>query len=111
MSGRLTELEVRRRMLVLRSERLRNEFAADQRVVVEALGGLDRAFSTARGALRSIRSPLLLAGVGILVLRLIRGARPLRWVTRGLVWFSLLRRALPIIQIIVSLMRSRQRAR
>ena len=57
MSRVARELAMRRRMLLLRSERLRAELAADQRVVLETLGGVDRCYSALPSGLAS---PVLL---------------------------------------------------
>lgn len=110
MSDRIDELATRRRQLLLRSERLRAELAADQRVVVDTLSGVDRAVGTAKRV-----APLFLAGGGILLLfTLLRGrrgagvsARPVGLAMRSLAWIALARRALTVLTLIRAVTRSR----
>ncbi len=110
MSDRIDELARRRRQLLLRSERLRAELAADQRVVVDTLSGVDRAVSTAKRL-----APFLLAGGGLLLLTLFRGrrgsgvsARPVGLAMRSLAWIALARRALTVLTLIRAVSRSRR---
>ena len=120
MSDRLDELAMRRRRLLLRSERLRAELAADQQVMLEALSGVDRAIHKARKAAK----PIFLVGAGLLLLRLIRGPgrAPSSSVARAsggmatagrgimmkaLFWLSLAQRALPYVSLARNLWRSR----
>lgn len=116
MGDRLDDLEMRRRLLLLRSERLRAELAADQQLMLEALSGIDRAVSTAR----KFAPPLLLAGAGFLLFRRFffgGGRRAAAFaahaapraglVARALFWVSVLRRALPYVPLIKALWRSR----
>jgi hypothetical protein len=119
MSDRLEELSMRRRRLLLRSERLRADLAADQQVMLDALSGVDRAISTARKAAK----PVLLVGAGLLLLKLIRGRRSpaaaglARAVAggaagrglmmRALFWISLAQRAMPYVSLARNLWRSR----
>jgi len=111
MSDRLDELAMRRRALLLRSERLRADLAADQRVMLEALSGVDRAYAMAR----KMGPPLLLAGAGALFLRLFRGSRRAAgasgpgagWAMKALFWVSMAKRALPFVTIARSMWRSR----
>jgi hypothetical protein len=104
MGDRIEELEMRRRQLILRSERLRADFGADQRIVLDALGGFDRIF----GMAKSLASPLLLAGGGALLLGLLRRIRPVGFAMRGLVWVSLARRVLNIFTVIRAATRPRR---
>jgi hypothetical protein len=115
VSDRLDELAVRRRMLLLRSERLRADLAADQQVFLDALSGVDRALATAKRAAK----PVLLVGAGLLLLRLIRGGGRRRAVAtaaaagasglamRALFWITTAQKALPYISLIRNLWRSR----
>jgi hypothetical protein len=116
VSDRLNELAMRRRRLLLRSERLRVELAADQQVMLQALSGIDRALSTARKAVK----PVFLVGAGLLLLKLIRGRRAApaaaalastgagrSLLTRVLFWVSVAQRALPYVSLARNLWRSR----
>src|SRR6185369_10299829 len=118
MSDRLEELAMRRRRLLLRSERLRAELAADQQLMLDALSGVDRAISTARKAAK----PALLVGAGLLLFKLIRGRRSPAAATarfagggaaggsllmRALFWVSMAQRALPYVSLARNLWRSR----
>jgi len=106
MSHRLQELAMRRQTLLLRSERLRADLAADHRVVREALSGVERFYSIARRA----APPLLLLGVGALLLRLFRRSRPIAAAGLGrkaIFWASMARRALPLVPLARSMWRSR----
>jgi hypothetical protein len=118
MSDRLEELAMRRRRLLLRSERLRADLAADQRVMLDALSGVDRAIHTARKAAK----PALLIGAGLLLFKLIRGRRASRvgragagagggLVMRALFWLSIAQRALPYVSLARNLWRSRSSRR
>lgn len=124
MSDRLEELAMRRRRLLLRSERLRADLAADQQVMLDALSGVDRAISRARRAAK----PIFLVGAGLLLLRLIRGPRRgsvgvaraagvgragaaaaagRGLLVRALFWLSIAQRALPYVSLARNLWRSR----
>src|SRR4051812_46026523 len=116
MSDRIEELAMRRRRLLLRSERLRAELAADQAVMLDALSGVDRAISTARKAAK----PALLIGGGLLLFKLLRGRRsrpavggPAGAAARGgllmraLFWVSMVQRAMPYVSLARNLWRSR----
>ena len=94
MSESLRELEARRRMLVLRSERLRSDLSGTFGEFETRLGGLDRIFAVARG----IVSPSILLSVGGLGLALLRRVRPVAWATRGFLIFSLARRVLAAVR-------------
>jgi hypothetical protein len=125
MSDRLEQLQLRRRQLLLRSERLRAELSADQEVMLDALSGVDRAIATARKLAR----PFLLVAGGALLFRLFRRsrrgavgaagvavaatARRAGFATRALFWVSVARRLLPYLPVAQALWRSRfsQRAR
>ena len=93
MSDRLEELSMRRRRLLLRSERLRGDLAADQRVMLDALSGVDRAISIARKAAK----PLLLVGAGVAM--------------KALFWVSMARRSLPYVAMCRDMWRSRSSQR
>jgi hypothetical protein len=108
MPDRIDELAMRRRQLLLRSERLRADLAADQRVVVETLSGVDRAIGTARRL-----APFLLAGGGVLLLTLLRGRRragprPVGFAMRSLALIALARRALTVLTLVRAVARSRR---
>jgi hypothetical protein len=118
MSHRLEELAMRRRRLLLRSERLRAELAADQQLMLQALSGVDRAISTAKKAAK----PMFLVGAGLLLFKLIRGPRRASsravaragvatagrgLMMRALFWLSVARRAMPYISLARNLWRSR----
>lgn len=110
MSDRLDELAMRRRQLLLRSERLRMDLAADQRVMLEALSGVDRAFQIARSAAK----PLLLVGAGALLLRLLRRSRPIAgagFAMKALFWVSMARKAMPYVSMARDMWRSRSSQR
>ena len=126
MSDRLEELAMRRRRLLLRSERLRADLAADQQIMLDALSGVDRALHTAKKAAK----PIFLVGAGILLFKLIRGRRGGRaaaglrglagaagagvgraagsgLLMRALFWVSVAQRALPYLSLARNLWRSR----
>lgn len=117
MSDRLEELAMRRRRLLLRSERLRAELAADQQVMLDALSGVDRAIATARKAAK----PVFFVGAGLLLFKLLRGPRRASsgvaragmapagrgLMMRALFWISVAQRALPYISLARNLWRSR----
>jgi hypothetical protein len=110
MSDRLDELAMRRRALLLRSERLRADLAADQRVLLDAVSGIDRIYSTARRA----APPLLMLGAGALLLRLFRRSRPAGRsgiAMKALFWISMCRKALPYVTLAKNLWQSRARRR
>jgi hypothetical protein len=94
MSENLAQLEARRRMLVLRSERLRAELGNTYGQFETHLGGVDRIFSMARG----FASPSILLSLGGLALAMLRGVRPFKWAARGLLVFSLVRRILAAVR-------------
>ena len=91
--------------MLLRSERLRSELAADQRVILNAIGGFDRIFALAR----SVASPVLLAGGGALLFGLLKRFRPARFAMRGMVWVTMAKRLLTIFTLIRAVTRSRSR--
>jgi hypothetical protein len=109
MSDRLEELELRRRQLLLRSERLRADLAADQQVMLNALSGVDRVYSIAKRA----APPLLMVGAGVLLFRLLRGGRSAPggrtggFAVKALFWVSAARRVLPYLPLVKALWRSR----
>ena len=105
MSSRVAELAMRRQMLVLRSERLREDLVADQFAIRQSLGGIDRAVSVARG----FGSPLVLLGVGAMALSAMRKVRSVTWGVRALMLVSLARKALTLFQVFRTITRSRDR--
>ncbi|MEJ1966478.1 MAG: hypothetical protein WDO56_35045 [Gammaproteobacteria bacterium] len=110
MSQRLDELAMRRRKLLLHSERLRADLAADQRVMLEALSGVDRAYAVAKRA----AAPLLMVGAGALLFRLLRRSRPGRGAgltMKALFWVSMAQKALPYAGLVRNLWRSRSARR
>ena len=108
MSDRFDELEIRRRQLLVRSARLRAELAADQQIILDAVGGVDRVVGRVRGVM-SLASPLMIAGGGALLFALLRRFRPARAAVRGVAWLAVARRVLPILSIVRAVMRSRSR--
>ncbi len=102
---RLDELAMRRQELLLRSQQLRADLAADQRYVIEALSGLDRFASIAK----NVSKPIALGAAALLMLSFMRRARPAAFAMRALVWVSMARRLLPIVGLVRTFMRSRQR--
>jgi len=107
MSDRIEELAMRRRRLLLRSERLRAELAADQQVMLDALSGIDRAISTARKAAK----PVFLVGAGLMLFKLLRRGRARTagggMLMKALFWVSMAQRALPYVSLARNLWRSR----
>jgi hypothetical protein len=114
VSDRFSQLELRRRQLLVRSTRLRADLAADQQVIVDAIGGIDRIVGKVR-AIASLASPLLLAGGGALLLRLLRGSRAPRrtraagLMGRGIAWLARARRLLTLLSIIRAVAAARAR--
>ena len=119
MGHRLAELEMRRRRLLLKSARLRSEFGADQRYVLETLSGVDRYYSIAR----NVAKPALFVGASLLLLKVLRRRRRADspadhddsdragFAARALVWVSVARRLLPLLGLARAFMQSRaQRA-
>jgi len=104
MGDRFDQLEMRRRQLLLRSERLRADLAADQRIVLEAIGGVDKVIGTAR----RLASPVLLAGGGALLLGLFKRFRPVGFAVRGLAWISVAKRLLTVLTLIRAATASRR---
>lgn len=120
MSDRLEQLQLRRRQLLLRSERLRADLAADQQVMLDALSGVDRAVSTAR----KFAPPVLLIAAGAVLFGFFRRPRNVAtaatsagrragFAAKALFWISMVRRVMPYVPLIKALWRSRfsQRAR
>src|SRR3954468_617503 len=99
MSDRLEDLAMRRRRLLLRSERLRADLAADQQVMLDALSGVDRAISTARKAAK----PVFLVGAGLLLFKLLRRGRARTagggLLMKALFWVSTAQRVLPYLSL------------
>ncbi len=112
MSERLDELATRRRMLLIRSERLRADLAADQKVLLDALSGVDRAYSMARKA----TTPLLFVGAGLMLIKVFRRGRSVTaggagLAMKALFWVSMAQRALPYVSLVRNLWRSRSSQR
>jgi hypothetical protein len=103
MSDRFEELAMRRRQLLLRSERLRSDLAADQRIVLEAVGGFDKILSIAKG----VASPLVIAAAGALFFGLLKRFRPVGLAMRGMVWISMAKRLLAVVGLVRAATRSR----
>ena len=103
MSDRFIELETRRRQLLLKSARLRADLAADHRIVLDTIGGVDRVF----GVAKSLLSPVLLAGGGALLLGVLKRFRPAGFAMRGLVWVSMAKRLLTVFSLVRAATRSR----
>jgi hypothetical protein len=94
MSESLSELEARRRMLVLRSERLRSDLGSAYGQFETRLGGVDHIFAI----VRRIASPSILLSAGGLGFAMLRRAHPFMWATRGVLIFSLVRRILAAVR-------------
>lgn len=88
MNARVRELELRQRLLVLRSTLLRTQISDEGRRIQFSLGQVERGVRVARTLMSS---PVVL-GVGGLALLLLGPLRALRWAGRGLVALTLLRR-------------------
>src|SRR5262245_60723464 len=114
MADRFDQLEMRRRELLLESQRLRADLAADHLLVVEALTGVERGV----GVARKVVGPLLMSGAAAMLFRLFFrrrhhsaaavaegiGAAGLAGLAmRGLKWVTLARRVLTIIAVVRSL--------
>jgi hypothetical protein len=92
---RAEELALHRQALELRSERLRRDLAADADIVSETVAKADRMIE----GTRRYGSPALLVLGGIaLVLLIANPARPVLWLSKGLVALSVARRALGIFR-------------
>lgn len=117
MSHRIDELAMRRRALLLRSERLRADLAVDQRAMHDALSGVERFVATAR---RAAPSFLAVAG-GLLLFRLLRRSRRVTGgaqrphqrslLVKALFWVSMARRLMPYAPLIREVWRSRSSRR
>jgi hypothetical protein len=107
VTSRIAELEMRRQMLVLRSERLREELVAQNFALRRSIGGVDRVMSIARG----VGSPLLLVGVGAMLLSALRKVRSVTWGVRALMLVSMVRKALPLAMPLLQLFRTFSRSR
>ncbi len=113
MTQRRAQLEARRQELVLRSQHLRMELAADQRLMAAALSGVERALEVVKRLAR----PTLLVGGAVLLVRLLRrrrvpsasrAIRPASLATRSLAFVSLVRRAISVIGVIRALAAARR---
>lgn len=117
MGHRLSELEMRRRRLLLKSARLRSQFGADQRYVLDTLSGVDRYYAIAR----NVAKPALFVGASLLLLKVLRRRRRLErgaddddsdgagFAARALVWVSMARRVLPLLGLARAFMQARAR--
>jgi hypothetical protein len=94
MSESRRELEARRRMLVVRSERLRADLGRTYGEFETRLGGVDKILAIARG----IASPSVLLSLGGLGFAMFRRARPFGWATRGILIYSVVRRILAAVR-------------
>lgn len=107
MSDRLEELAMRRRRLLLRSERLRADLAADQAVVLDALSGVDSALSKAK----QVAKPALIIGGALLLFKLLRRGKKTTagagLTMKALFWLSVAQRAMPYVSLARNLWRSR----
>jgi hypothetical protein len=107
MSDRLEELAMRRRRLLLRSERLRADLAADQRVVLDALSGVDSVLSKAK----QVAKPALIIGGALLLFKLLRRGKKTTagagLAMKALFWLSVAQRAMPYVSLARNLWRSR----
>jgi hypothetical protein len=93
MNGRRRELELRQRLLVLRSTLLRAEIGGEGRRIQSSLGQVDRGVTAVRTL---VASPVVLAVAGIAVV-LVGPLRALRWAGRGLVALTLVRRVVKLL--------------
>ena len=111
MSDRLEELAIRRRRLLLRSERLRADLAADQQVMLDALSGVDSAISKAK----QLAKPALIVGGALLLFKLLRRGRKRTagagLTMKALFWLSVAQRAMPYVSLARNLWRSRSSRR
>lgn len=87
---RRTSLQQRRELLLERSRLLRAELAGQSTALRERLAGTEHALGLARAA---TRKPVLLAAAAAALL-VLKPARALRYLTRGAMAVSLLRRVL-----------------
>ena len=98
---------MRRRRLLVRSERLRSDLAADQRLMLDALSGVDRAINTAR----KVAKPVALIGAAFVLFKLLRRGRARTAgggvLVKALFWVSMVQRALPYVSLVRNLWRSR----
>lgn len=95
MSKRSEDLELRRRALELRSERLRRDLATDAEIVRETVSKADRVIE---GTRRYASPALLVLGGVAVVLLLANPVRSIALLSRGLIALSIARRALGIIR-------------
>jgi hypothetical protein len=95
MSKRSEELEMQRRALELRSERLRRDLATDAEIVGESVAKADR---MVEGARRYGSPALLVLGGLAVVLLLANPARSIAIASRALVALSIARRALGVLR-------------
>jgi hypothetical protein len=93
VTGREEELETRRQRLLLQSAALRGDLAEQGRGLRDSLGFIDRGIVAAR----ALTSRPTLATGALALLLILRPRRALRWITRGAIASSLLRRALDLV--------------
>jgi len=96
MSESRSELEARRRMLVLRSERLRLDLASSYGQFETRLGGVDHIFAI----VRRFASPSILLSAGGLGFAMLHRVHPFRWATRGILIYQLVRRVLAVVRAV-----------
>lgn len=93
MNARRRELELRKRLLLLRSALLRADVSGEGRRIQSSLGQVERGVAAAR-ALASSPVVLGVALVGVLTLGPLRA---LRWAGRGLFALTLVRRVVKLL--------------
>jgi hypothetical protein len=102
MDGRLRELELRQRALVMRSELQRRAIAGEGAYLAGRVGGVEGKLSLAR---RLFSLPALGVG-GAVLLAVVGPAKALRLASRLIVGLSLARRALALVGTFASARRS-----
>jgi hypothetical protein len=105
MSETLQQLQARRHMLILRSERLRADLANEFGEFETRFAGADRILSFAR----RVAAPSILLSLGGLGLGMLRGTHPFRLITRAVLLFSVVRKILTAVRSLRSSSRSRRR--
>ncbi len=93
MNARLRELELRRRLLVLRSTLLRAEIRGEGQRIQSRLGALERGIDAARVL---VSSPVV-PGITALAVVALGPLRALRWAGRGLLALTLVRRVVRLL--------------
>ncbi|MEO7774821.1 MAG: YqjK family protein [Steroidobacteraceae bacterium] len=108
-SAREKQLATRRANLVARSGRQRARLVRQAEDLGRSLGGVERGI----GVARHLTSRPLLLGAAAAALLVFRPARAIKWVTRGALITSVVRRGLNILQenpVILSALRPRRRS-